>query len=75
MDDLRVELSAPLYKFNSNGTYKIEAKDEMRKRIRRSPDLADSLCLTFAGDAAVVGGRAMKWISGQPLKRGLRGIV
>lgn len=75
MDELRVELSAPLYKFNSNGTYKIEAKDEMRKRIRRSPDLADALCLTFAGDAALVGGRAMKWISGQPLKRGLRGIV
>ena len=75
MDELRVEISAPIYRFNSNGTYKIESKDEMRKRIRRSPDLADALCLSFAGDAALVGGRAMKWISGQPLKRNLRGVV
>lgn len=75
VEELRVEISAPLYKFNSNGTYKIESKDEMRKRIRRSPDIADSLCLTFAGDAALVGGRGMKWVPGQALKRGLRGIV
>jgi hypothetical protein len=75
LDELRVEISAPLYKFNSNGTYKIEAKDEMKRRIRRSPDLADALCVTFAGDASLVGGRSMRWTPGVPLKRGLRGIV
>ena len=51
-------------------------KDAMKARNRgRSPDLADALCLTFAGQSALVGGRAPAWIPGKPLQRGLRGIV
>jgi hypothetical protein len=31
----------------SNGKIKIESKDEIKKRIKRSPDRADSLANTF----------------------------
>lgn len=68
-DDLRAELIGPTYTFTSNGKIKVEGKSEMKRRGMRSPDIADALCLTFAGQAAVVGGRAMKWIKGQPLQR------
>lgn len=74
-DDLRQELVAPTYTFLSNGKLKVESKGEMKKRGMRSPDLADALCLTFAGEGALVGGRASKWISGTPLKRNIKRIV
>lgn len=70
-DELRQELIGPTYAFTSNGKIKVEGKSEMKRRGMRSPDLADALCLTFAGHAALVGGRAPKWIPGQPLKRGV----
>jgi len=47
----------------------------MRKRGMRSPDLADALCLTFASNAGLVGGRSSSWIKGKPLKRKIAGIV
>ena len=47
----------------------------MKKRGMRSPDLADALCLTFAGNAALVGGRATPWVRGKPIKRAIKGIV
>ena len=72
---LKMELSTPQFVFNSNGKYKIEGKVEMKRRLKRSPDLADAVCLTFAGQGAVVGGRAPSWIPGKALKRGLRGVV
>lgn len=68
-DELRQELIGPSYSFTSNGRIKVEAKSDMKRRGMRSPDLADSLCLTFAGHAALVGGRAPKWIPGQSLRR------
>jgi hypothetical protein len=74
-DELRMELCSTQYDYHSTGQYKIESKDSMKARMRKSPDLADSLCLTFAGQSALVGGRAPAWMPGQPLKRGLRGIV
>jgi hypothetical protein len=74
-DDLRQELVAPTYTFLSNGKLKVESKGELKKRGMRSPDLADALCLTFAADTALVGGRASKWVSGKPLKRNIKGIV
>lgn len=74
-DMLRMELVAPRYNFTSSGKLVVESKDSMRKRGQRSPDLADSLCLTFAGNAAMVGGRASAWVPGKPLRRGIRGIV
>lgn len=74
-DDLRQDLCAPTYGFTGNGKTKVEGKAEIKKRLRRSPDFGDALCLTFAGQAAMVGGRASKWITGKPLKRNVRGVV
>ncbi len=72
---LRHELVAPRYTFSSVGKLVVESKDSMRKRGMRSPDLADSLCLTFASTAAGVGGRALAWRPGKPLRRGISGVV
>jgi phage terminase large subunit len=74
-DMLRMELVAPRYTFTSSGKLVVESKDSMRKRGQRSPDLADALCLTFAGNAAMVGGRVSMWAPGKPLRRSIRGVV
>jgi phage terminase large subunit len=68
-DELRQELIGPSYSFTSNGKIKVEGKSDMKRRGMRSPDIADALCLTFAGEQAYVGGRAARWQSGKPLKR------
>lgn len=75
MDELRAELCSPTYSFTSAGKIKVEGKSELKKRGHRSPDLADALCLTFAGTAATVGGRASRWVTGKPLKRSVSGVV
>jgi hypothetical protein len=41
------ELTSPTYTFQ-NGKFLIEPKDQIKKRIGKSPDLADALALTFA---------------------------
>lgn len=41
------ELTSPTYFFNG-GKFQIEAKDQIKKRLGKSPDLADALALTFA---------------------------
>jgi hypothetical protein len=74
-ESLRQELVAPRYSFTSLGKIVVESKDSMRRRGMRSPDLADALCLTFAGQAAQIGGRALAWKPGKPLKRSIAGIV
>lgn len=75
IEELRMELVSPTYGFTSNGKIKVEGKQEMKKRGLRSPDLADALCLTFAGNGAMVGGRIAQWAPGRALKRAIRGIV
>lgn len=47
-DALQTDLSAPRLKPQLNNDFLLESKDDMRKRRVRSPDLADSLALTFA---------------------------
>ena len=42
---LRAELTAPTYRFTSNGKVQIESKEELKKRGVASPDLADAFCL------------------------------
>ena len=42
---LRAELTAPTYRFTSNGKVQIETKEELKKRGVASPDLADAFCL------------------------------
>lgn len=48
MPELRAELAAPTYRFNSKGELVLESKDDLKKRGLESPDHADSLALTFA---------------------------
>lgn len=47
-NDLMGELAAVKYKINSRGQIQIEAKEEMKKRLGRSPDRADAVVLAFA---------------------------
>lgn len=52
-DKLQAELVAQKYKImNSNGKVLATPKSDMRKELRRSPDRADALMLTFCGTAA-----------------------
>ena len=46
-DDLLAELSAVKFKFTARGAVQIESKDEMKKRLGRSPDRADAVCLAL----------------------------
>lgn len=41
------ELTTPTYTFNQ-GKFQLEDKDQVKKRLGRSPDLGDALALTFA---------------------------
>ena len=47
-DDDFYELANIKYKFNSKGQMQLESKEDMKKRGLPSPDVADSLSLTFA---------------------------
>ena len=55
-DELITELTAVQYEILSSGKFKVESKDQMKKRGYRSPDIADSLMLTFAGLAVRASG-------------------
>ena len=44
---LEQELLDPTYTFDARGRFQVEAKDEVKARIGRSPDLADSLALAI----------------------------
>lgn len=73
---LRAELATPRYKFTSSGKRQVESKDEIKRRGVPSPDLADALILTFAGDAVIAGSGAKyasRW--NQPIKRGIKRVV
>lgn len=47
-DSLHGDLTAPGYKFNSDGQLQLESKDDIKKRTNKSPDEGDGLALTFA---------------------------
>ena len=70
---LRDELTLVRYGFQAGSAkMKIESKDEIRARSRRSPDVADAVALTFASEAgtALYGtSYNSKW--SQPLRRKL----
>jgi hypothetical protein len=68
------ELSSPRYSFMSNGKLKLESKDDMKRRGLASPDAADAFVLTFASEAATVGGSyTQTW--NKTVKRQIRGVV
>lgn len=43
-DDIVGDLCAPRWKTNSNGLIQVESKEDVKKRLGRSPDLGDALC-------------------------------
>jgi hypothetical protein len=47
-DDLRRELTAPVYWYDCRGRRVVEPKEATKKRLGRSPDNADSALLAFA---------------------------
>lgn len=47
-EDLCAELCTVSKKYDAQGRLQLEEKDEIKKRIGRSPDKADALALTFA---------------------------
>lgn len=69
-DALCGELVSVKYKVaDSSGKVQAEAKDITKKRLRRSPDLADAFVLTFASDAATLAGGGGYQTWGKPLRR------
>ncbi len=44
---LEAELIAPLYSFDTQGRAKVESKDDLKPRLKRSPDRADALALAI----------------------------
>jgi hypothetical protein len=48
-DVLRADLCAPRYEQLSDGRIALESKDEIKKRVGRSPDHADALALALLG--------------------------
>lgn len=53
-DDAKLirELVAPVYTFDRKGRRQVEPKDDLKKRLGRSPDRADAACLSLFGDGA-----------------------
>lgn len=48
-NDLIEELVVPKYSIRSGALIEIEAKDDIKKRLRRSPDLADAMAYAYSG--------------------------
>lgn len=46
--DLKDDLTAPEYTIDEKGRFRLESKDDMKKRGLHSPDNGDALALTFA---------------------------
>jgi hypothetical protein len=46
--DLKKQLVAPLFTYDKIGRRMVEPKDDTKKRLDRSPDLADALMLSFS---------------------------
>ena len=62
--------------YNSSNKLVIESKKAMRKRTKKSPDLADAFVLTFAGNAGLFNsGYSPSSPWNQPIKRNISGIV
>lgn len=48
IQELITDLTVPTYSVTANGRLALEKKDEIKKRLNRSPDYGDALALTFA---------------------------
>lgn len=56
VEKLTHELASVESEYLSTGKLQVESKEKMKRRGLKSPNLADALCLTFAGDGAVANG-------------------
>tara|TARA_B100000427_G_scaffold124386_2_gene103509 strand:- start:2564 stop:3973 length:1410 start_codon:yes stop_codon:yes gene_type:complete len=74
-EQMIADLVSVKYKFVASGRIQVESKEQIKKRIGRSPDYADALVLLMAGDAiASRAGQTYKnWK--QPLMRNVKGVV
>lgn len=74
--ELAAELSWPRFGYTSSGKIKVEGKAEMKKRTKKSPDMADAFVLTFAAPAvSALYGSANSTSWKEPLKREIRCLV
>jgi hypothetical protein len=74
-DSVVSQLIAPKYTLDSSGRVKVEPKEETKKRLGRSPDLADALLLAFfhKNTGKVSGRLAQSMWSDEPKVNGARG--
>lgn len=57
---------------DSSGKLRVESKEQTKKRLRRSPDVADAFLMTFASDAGTaIYGSSVTGSWNRPLKRNL----
>lgn len=56
IEKLTHELASVESEIMSSGKLQVESKEKMKKRGNKSPNMADALCLTFAGGGAVQAG-------------------
>ena len=47
-ESLKAELTAPVYDYDAAGRIRLEPKEDIKERLKRSTDLGDALALTFA---------------------------
>jgi hypothetical protein len=76
-DDLVAELAAPHSTIYANGRLKVEAKDDIRKRLGRSTDSADAVIQAFWVDGPSAGGEYIPYEQDQARYKGreTRGAV
>lgn len=48
LPELKTDLVVPTYSYDANNRMKLESKDDIKKRLGKSPDIGDGLALTFA---------------------------
>jgi len=58
---LKSELSVVEYEFNRAGKIQLEAKEKVKEKIGKSPDMADSLALTFANHVNTIADLTSLW--------------
>lgn len=67
---LEAELLAPTYSFDARARRKVEGKDEIKKRLKRSPDRADAVALSILKRGGKV---LLQNVTGTPLRMVGRG--
>ena len=67
--ELKSELSSPTYKFDAGGRLLLEAKEKLKERGLKSPDLADALALTFAYPVSIKKHEGLRRITEEDMEK------